>query len=808
MQLPGFLNVRRLEGRIVAVFLSLLLLVQLGSFAVIDRVITSNADANIAAELRTGERIFQRLLAQQAERRRDAAALLAQDFGFKQAIALPLAEAGTVETIQDALANQGQRIGATVVAYFDNDLKLVSATRTDASHFAELLSKRVHEANSATTPNADAQLFQLDGRAYQVVVQPVRTPAPLGWVMMGFELDGKTLDELKSLSEMQGLLLRRQGANGAWEPLFSAQQQSLDAAAKQVTAPGTLIPIVLGGERWRGHLVVLQQQADFAIGVLLLRSFDAAIAPFHSLQLFLLGLTIIGVAVFAALSVVVARRISEPLKSLAESAARLGRGDYDTAITRRGSSAEIGEVGDLASAFEAMRRGIRTQTAKVDRLAYWDELTGLPNRAQFIARLEVRLAEGHSCVVLILDLDRFKHVNDILGHDFGDSLLKGVGGRLAALSHGHSALLARLAGDEFALLLEAGATVGDAEQMARAIAQDFEHPILLEGQTVDLGAGIGIACAPDHANEAQELMARAELAMYAAKQAQSGWRVYSSELDAGSQESLSLLSELRRAIELGELQLYLQPKIGLQTGQVTGAEALVRWRHPERGLVPPMQFIPFAERTGFIRALTAWVIAEAAQLARQAIDDGQQLRISVNLSTRDLMDVQLPQMITDVVKKAGITPDALCLEITESSIMDDPQRALNTLQQISALGFKLSIDDFGTGYSSLAYLKRLPVDELKIDRSFVMAMENDIDDARIVRSTIELAHSLGLTVVAEGVETDVGFHLLGRLGCEEAQGYYIGKPMPQAEFLKWTRGWRAPDLESTLGDTVLSNLDH
>jgi len=804
MKLPGFLNVMRLEGRIVAVFLSLLLLVQLGSFAVIDRVITSNADANIAAELRTGERIFQRLLAQQAERRRDAAALLAQDFGFKQAIALPLAETGTRETIQDALVNQGQRIGATVVAYFDNDLKLVAATRADAGHFAELLRSRVR---TAAGKEDDAQLFQLDGRAYQVVVQPVRTPAPLGWVMMGFELDGTTLQELKSLSEMQGLLLRRAGANAVWEPLLSSPSVN-EAAARQVHEPGTLIPIVLDGERWRGHLVVLRQQADFATGVLLLRSFDAAIAPFHSLQLFLLGLTGVGVAVFAGLSVVMARRISEPLQSLAESAARLGRGDYNTAIARRHSRAEIGEVGDLASAFEAMRHGIRAQTAKVDRLAYWDELTGLPNRAQFIARLEVRLAEGQPCVVLILDLDRFKHVNDILGHDFGDNLLKGVGDRLAALSHGHSALLARLAGDEFALLLEPGADVGQAEKMARAIAQDFEHPILLDGQTVDLGAGIGIACAPAHAHEAQVLMARAELAMYAAKQQQSGWRVYSSELDVGSQESLSLLSELRRAIDRGELQLHLQPKVDLQTGHVSGAEALVRWCHPERGLVPPMQFIPFAERTGFIRALTTWVIAEAAKLARQAIDEGLHLRISVNLSTRDLMDVQLPQTISAAVRQAGITPDALCLEITESSIMDDPQRALTTLQQISALGFKLSIDDFGTGYSSLAYLKRLPVDELKIDRSFVMAMENDIDDARIVRSTIELAHSLGLTVVAEGVETDVGLQLLKRLGCEEAQGYFIGKPMPHGEFLHWARAWEAPNLASTLGDTVLQNLDH
>jgi len=799
MQLPAFLNVRRLEGRIVAVFLSLLLVVQLVSFAVIDRVITRNASSDIAGELQTGERIFQRLLVQQAEKRRDAADLLAKDYGFKQAIALPLSEAGTVETIQDALANQGQRIGATVVAYFDNDLHLVAATRAEARRFSELLKQRVDGSTAD-----DARLVQIDGRPYQVVAQPVRTPAPLGWVLMGFALDSSLLEDLRSLSELQAIVVRRNASDsGHWQPLISRfDPTDSTQIAGQISRDSAVFPVDIHGEQWRGHLVKLDRQNDTQLGIVLLRSFDAAVAPFRDLQYSLLGLTGVGVLVFALLSVLLARAISRPLNALSESAARLGSGDYATPIKRRSRD----EVGDLADAFEAMREGIRTQTAKVDRLAYWDELTGLPNGAQLRVRLEQACSTGAPLALLMLDLDRFKHVNDVLGQDFGDALLQRVGERLAALSPGPQTLLARLAGDEFALLIE-GADEDRAIQEAQGILRDFERPLRIEAQTVDLGAGIGIVLAPQHGHDARVLLARAELAMYAAKQRRCGHLIYDPALDAGSQESLSLLSELRRAVEQKELRLYLQPKIDLQTGRISGAEALARWQHPQRGLVPPMQFIPFAEQTGFIRALTVWVVAESARALAELHAAGLNLRFSVNLSTRDLMDQDLPRLIDQLIKAYAIDPSSLCLEITESAIMDDPQRALQTLEQLSAMGFKLSIDDFGTGYSSLAYLKRLPVDELKIDKSFVMAMESDLDDARIVRSTIDLAHNLGLTVVAEGVETSVAWQLLARLRCDEGQGYFMGKPMPASEFGAWAANWRAPEIDERVGNTVFSKLD-
>ena len=344
--------------------------------------------------------------------------------------------------------------------------------------------------------------------------------------------------------------------------------------------------------------------------------------------------------------------------------------------------------------------------------------------------------------------------------------------------------------------------------MARRIQRDFELPMDLDDQTIDLGASIGIALHPLHGRDAGSLLSRAELAMYAAKRQRSGSQLYEPRLDAGSQESLSLLSELRQAVGARELRLYLQPKVDLQTGQVVAAEALLRWQHPQRGLVLPGDFIPFAEQTGFIRQLTAWVIDAAARAAQKAHARGLDLRISVNLSARDLMDQDLPAKVMAVLQQYGTRPQSLCLEITESAIMDDPQRAMLTLEQLRKLGFWLSIDDFGTGYSSLAYLKRLAVDELKIDKSFVMAMERDLDDAKIVRSTIELAHNLGLTVVAEGIETARTWQLLAALGCDEGQGYYIARPMPEDQLIGWLAQWQVPDaVEQDASASLLAGLD-
>ena len=808
MRKPNFLNLQRLEGRIVALFLALLLAVQMASFFIIRSSIAHNADASIAAELKTGNRILHRLLAQEAYKLRDAAELLAKDYGFKRAVGLNLAEDGSVETIKDALANQGERIGASMVAYFDNDLQLVAATGDGADRFVDLL-KQKPLPNDPRKSDGDMRLTVLDGRAYQVAFAQVKTPAAVGWILMGFELDNGALLDLQQLSDLHAVVVI-QNDMGVWSPLINnVGSAAALSVVGQLPAVTGMFAARVADEQMRGLFEPLVHQGrQLPLGLVLLRSFDDAVAPYRALQLTLLALTLLGVGVFALGAILMARRISRPISSLAKAAARLGRGDYDQRVRRRSAD----EVGDLAEAFESMRQGIHSRDTYLSELAFQDQMTGLPNRADFVERLRVRLQESSAgatapCALLLLGLDRFKHVNDIQGHDFGDQVLRAVALRLQALLNQQSHLLARLGGDEFVLLLN-HADEQAAQQMAKAIQHDFETPLCLDDQLVDLSASIGIALFPLHGDTAKLLLSRAALAMYTTKKRQSGSTLYNTQLDVGSQESLSLLSELRRAVEGDELRLYLQPKVDFKTGQVISAEALLRWQHPQRGLVPPLQFIPFAEQSGFIRELTRWVIAESVRAWSRLQAQGLALRISVNLSTRDLMDPELANKIAQVLAAHEATPGSLGLEITESAIMDDPQQALDTLNQLHGMGFKLSIDDFGTGYSSLAYLKGLPVDELKIDKSFVMAMETDIGNAKIVRSTIELAHNMGLTVVAEGVETAKAWKLLAELGCDEGQGYFIAKPMPEMQFLAWLTAWEAPYLGDETIDTVLAGLTH
>ncbi|PZP32445.1 MAG: GGDEF domain-containing protein [Roseateles depolymerans] len=795
MRWPAWLNLRRLEGRIVALFLGLLLLVQLLSFGAIRIGIERNADKSIAAELQTGDRLLRRMLEQRAEQLRGAAELLAMDYGFRSAVGLSLAERDTVETIKDALTNQGERVGAAVVAYFDDQRHLVTATAPSAEPFAAEL--------EALIASKDGSLLSVQGRqVYQLVAVQVRTPAPVGWVLMGFALDRRVLDDLKALSELDSVVLF-QVPGRPWHDIVGTLENGPGEALRARLEPQAPEGVMdLDGERVRAHFVPLLQGRQ-QLGVVLMRSLDAALAPYRQLQLTLLALTLLGVVIFAALSVLLARGLSGPITTLSAAARRLEDGDYATPIA---DVSQLEEVGKLAVALEAMREGIRRRDAQVNNLAYVDQLTHLPNRARFAELLQQQLQQPEaSGAVLMLDLDRFKHVNDVLGQAVGDRLLQAVAERLRALSQPTGATLARLSGDEFALLL-AGTDARAASEAALGILRDFEQPLQLDNTTIDLGAGIGIVRYPEHGTDVATLLGRAELAMYAAKAQQCGSLIYSPQLDAGSEELLSLRSELKQAVENGELRMYLQPKVDLQRGRVLGAEALVRWQHPTRGLVPPMQFIPFAEKTGDIRLLSAWVLQRAAEFSREALDAGLSLRLSVNLSTRDLMDQDLPAKIEARLAPLQVPPATLCLEITESAIMDDPERALSTLEQLSAMGFKLSIDDFGTGYSSLAYLKRLPVNELKIDKSFVMAMERDMNDVRIVRSTVELAHNLGLSVVAEGLENVKAWAMLERLGCDEGQGYYIAKPMPQEQFIAWVQAWQAPDTRAVSTDTVLGQL--
>ncbi|MQA98776.1 MAG: EAL domain-containing protein [Actinobacteria bacterium] len=427
---------------------------------------------------------------------------------------------------------------------------------------------------------------------------------------------------------------------------------------------------------------------------------------------------------------------------------------------------------------------LRQQVAENEHQALHDALTGLPNRTLFRDRVEqailaARRGEAHLAVML-MDLDRFKEINDTLGHHNGDFLLQQIGPRLRHCLR-ESDTIARLGGDEFALLLPNLQDPASATRVAEKIRSALSRPFVLEGLTLSVEGSIGIAFHPDHGTDVDALLQRADVAMYVAKETHNGHEVYATEDDQYSPSRLSLVGDLRRAVGSGELLVYYQPKVDLASGEIDGVEALVRWKHPERGLLAPDEFIPLAEHTELIKPLTYEIIGTAFKQCRSWHDRGHDLSIAVNLSVRSLLDLQFPDDVARLLEEHNVRPGWITFEITESTLMADTWRAMAVLKRLSAMGIGLSIDDYGSGYSSLSYVKRLPISEIKIDKSFVMNMDRDENDAVIVRSTIDLGRNLGLNVVAEGVETEEVWKKLAALGCNMAQGHYLSEPVPADE---------------------------
>ncbi|WP_186816480.1 putative bifunctional diguanylate cyclase/phosphodiesterase [Cellulomonas aerilata] len=468
---------------------------------------------------------------------------------------------------------------------------------------------------------------------------------------------------------------------------------------------------------------------------------------------------------------------------------------FSGATEQRALPLVVGVLGLLSVLLASMRLLLTVREARrladAHREARTDELTGLPNRRELMHRLGSALADGQVdgtlSAVLLIDLDRFKEVNDTLGHHHGDQLLRAVAERLADVFRDGDTV-ARLGGDEFAVLLPDVADLDAARALGRRCDDALEDDFTIDGLHLHVDASVGLAVAPLHAQDVHGLMRAADVAMYEAKARPGEVVVYDPSSDLNTPHRLAMLGELRRAIQGDELVLHYQPKLELVDGRVTAVEALVRWQHPVRGLLPPADFVPAAETTGLIMPLTLRTLSLAIGDAVRWREAGHELQVAVNLSPRCLLEPGLPEQIRDMLAERGLPAHLLRLELTESTVMVDPVRSLAVLRELSALGVRLSIDDFGTGYSSMTYLKKMPVDELKIDRSFVMDMLASPDDEILVRSSIELAHNLGMSIVAEGVEDAETFDALSTLRCDVVQGYHLAYPMGAGAVLDWLEG--------------------
>jgi diguanylate cyclase (GGDEF)-like protein len=464
----------------------------------------------------------------------------------------------------------------------------------------------------------------------------------------------------------------------------------------------------------------------------------------------------------------------------------------------RSQAETVGALGMLVLALVIRMAGATgEQKERAEKLlahqALHDMLTGLPNRAYFYERtdraLETAASDGSCCAVMLFDLDRFKEINDTLGHKFGDQVLTEVGPRVETVLRSRD-MLARLGGDEFCVLLPEVTGVEDAIQVAGRIIEVLEQPFDVGGTILGIEASCGISLAPTDGDSADLLLQRADVAMYVAKDSPASVVVYTDALGVNTPDRLALLGDLRRAVARDEFVLHFQPKAAMGTRAIEGAEALIRWQHPTLGLLFPDSFIPEAERTGLIEPMTHWVLDAALEECRRWMDlagpgDPTELSIAVNLSARSLLDVSLPKAVEQALTRWRVPARQLDLEITETIIMTDPARARRVLTELADIGVTLSIDDFGTGYSSLAYLRDLPVHQLKIDRSFVQELGSRSGDVVIVRSVIDLARNLGLRTVAEGVEDASTWEQLTRLGCNSAQGYHLARPMGAVAFWEW-----------------------
>jgi diguanylate cyclase (GGDEF)-like protein len=446
------------------------------------------------------------------------------------------------------------------------------------------------------------------------------------------------------------------------------------------------------------------------------------------------------------------------------------------------------ELGVLAEGLQLMQTAVQSRDQSIRRLAYQDSLTGLMNRTAFSAALDQALAQagGAPIAVAVINLDRFRRINEHLGYSVGDAVLTKMAARLAAVPSVQSAV-ARLAADQFAAFTRLREPAG-LQAWGTSLVMALADPVFVEAQPIDITATLGLALASAGAATSDELMRCADLALEHARREKRALAVYEEALKPAARDQLSLLGELRHAVEHDELRLFFQPKIELKTGRVMGAEVLLRWQHPTRGLLNPADFIPFAEQTGFIRRLTRWTLDHSIAQGAQWHSAGKALALAVNISADDIGDARLDSRIAAMLTRHQLPPALLTLELTESGFIEDFTRALRMLDAIAALGVSLSIDDFGTGYSSLSHLARMPVHEVKIDRSFVQGLESDPEFASVVRSAIDMGHSLGLKVVAEGIETEESALRLRNFGCDIAQGYWYAKPMPLAAFESWLEG--------------------
>lgn len=774
---------RSFQTRVIAVMIAVVATAQLATFAVVTVATQRAVSSRLEQELQVGHRVWEQFQESRAEQLLTSASVLADDFGFRAAAA-----SGDIPTLRSALANHGTRIGADLAWQFTPDGHWQASANDMAAPPSRAVARLMTQARQ---DGVALQTVVAQDALYLVVMLPVMAPERVGWLALGRRYDDTVARQYHRLTGLEAAFITSSATTTHVHASTLPVDQRAAFAAAWNADNATLRQMTVGEDH---YLSDSQPLAGGDARVVLLDSYDRALAPYRTLRSRILLLSGLAALLAVVVAVALGRGISRPVSRLAQAAQRIQAGDYSQAPVSGGSR----EIAELAGAFDRMRSDIAAREERILHQAHHDGLTGLPNRSHAYDRLQAAIQAGGDVAVLVMDVNRFKEINDTLGHEFGDQVLREVAHRLrATLDPGH--LVARLGGDEFMVLL-AGMPADAAYRQAQALWNGLKQPLDLPTTRVSVEGSFGLACHPQHGHDPDTLLRRADIALYDAKAAHGGVAVYQPGRDESHLRQLQLMTDLRQAIRGGQLELKFQPKLDAASARVQHVEALVRWRHPTLGAVAPDEFIPLAERSGFIHELTRFVLDQALACNAAWRSGGLDLGLAVNLSAMDLLDADLPDYIEQRLATHDVPAARVILEVTESALMQDIEYALRMLHRLKACGVRLAIDDFGTGYSSLAQLKRMPVDELKIDKSFVMQLEEGSDDAVIVRSTIELGHNMGLSVIAEGVENDRALALLRRYRCDMVQGYLFSAPLGSADLLDWCH---RRDLVSATDDVSL-----
>ena len=766
----------RLSLLFAGLFAAVMLSVSLLLFAMVERI----ARAEVEQQLVASGAVFDRLRQQRSLQMQDAAKILARDFGFRAAVAT-----GDQATAASALDNLKRRLDADVAVIVGVD----ASVHGDVSPVAR------EELASLWGPLDAGRMSgvaRIDGQENQIVAAPILTPVLTGWILFASTLDAKEMHALEELSAIPlhaGVIVKR---DGRWSRVAGAFALSGRAASRQIDASLNNhrgFELDIANERSIAVAKRLQMFGnDSQAALLLFTSRAEAMAPYRPVQWAVALLGLLGIAIVILASWRAARRISEPLARLDAAAGRLADGSY--------SEVEVAgddELARLATSFNRMTNEIAERERRITHLAFNDVLTGLANRTMFHEHLNYQLrarSGGKSVFALFcLDLDRFKSINDTLGHSLGDALLIEAGRRLREVAEG--CFVARLGGDEFVVVQPLTSDHGEIDRLAAAILGAMRQPFDIDGHHILPSTSIGIALAPQDGSDLDTLLRNADLALYRAKGGGRGiYSFFEESLNEQAQARRVIENDLRAAIERGEFELFFQPLFDLKLKRISSFEALLRWNHPTRGLVAPLEFIAIAEDTGMIVAIGAWAMNEAC---RQAVAWPDHIRVAVNVSPVQFQRPGLNQVIVNALALSGLAPNRLEIEITESIFLEGSEETLDALHALRSLGIRIALDDFGTGYSSLSYLQKFPFDKLKIDQSFIQALLVRPGASAVIRAITDLASALGMETTAEGVEETLQLRELERHGCSSIQGFLFSKPI------------RVKDISALLGQPALAD---